>query len=102
MKGIFEKGWEVPSPVQEASLENSLKGKIFLMNFNSCLSCDILARAKNGTGKTGAYCIPCLEKIDTSSPTIQALTLFPTHELALQTSQFCVELSKHLSTKVSF
>lgn len=37
--GIFEKGWEKPSPIQEASIPIALSGK------------DILARAKNGTGK---------------------------------------------------
>ena len=57
--GIFEKGWETPSPIQEASIPISLTGR------------DILARAKNGTGKTGAYTIPLLEKIDTSKNEIQ-------------------------------
>ncbi|KAI6176249.1 RNA helicase [Aphelenchoides bicaudatus] len=88
LKGIFEKGWEAPSPIQEASLDVALKGQ------------DILARAKNGTGKTGAYCIPCLEKINTDLAVIQALILVPTRELALQTSQICVELSKHLKIKI--
>lgn len=49
--GIFEKGWEKPSPIQEASIPIALSGK------------DILARAKNGTGKTGAYSIPVLEQV---------------------------------------
>ncbi|KAI6178002.1 RNA helicase [Aphelenchoides besseyi] len=88
LKGVFEKGWEQPSPIQEASLEVSLSGQ------------DVLARAKNGTGKTGAYCIPCIEKIDPTLPAIQALIIVPTRELALQTSQICVELSKHLKIKI--
>jgi len=88
LKGIFEKGWEAPSPIQEASIAIALSGQ------------DILARAKNGTGKTGAYCIPCIEKIDPENKAIQALILVPTRELALQTSQICVELSKHLKLKV--
>ena len=57
--GIFEKGWEKPSPIQEASIPIALSGR------------DILARAKNGTGKTGAYTIPILEQIDTSKDVIQ-------------------------------
>lgn len=65
-----------------------------------CSGQDILARAKNGTGKTGAYCIPCIEKIDSELKKIQALIVVPTRELALQTSQICVELSKHLKLKV--
>ncbi|KHN80260.1 ATP-dependent RNA helicase cgh-1 [Toxocara canis] len=88
LMGIFEKGWEKPSPIQEASIAIALSGQ------------DILARAKNGTGKTGAYCIPCIEKIDPELKKIQALIIVPTRELALQTSQICVELSKHLKLKV--
>lgn len=61
---------------------------------------DILARAKNGTGKTGAYCIPLIEKIDTRKKAIQAMIIVPTRELALQTSQICVELGKHVKLQV--
>lgn len=86
--GIFEKGWERPSPIQEAAIPIALSGK------------DVLARAKNGTGKTGAYCIPVLEQIDPSKDYIQALIMVPTRELALQTSQICIELAKHLDIRV--
>lgn len=88
LMGIFEKGWESPSPIQEASIPIALTGR------------DILARAKNGTGKTGAYTIPILEKCDPSRDEVQALVIVPTRELALQTSQICIELSKHLGIKV--
>lgn len=88
LKGIFEKGWESPSPIQEASIPIALTGR------------DILARAKNGTGKTGAYCIPVLEQIDPSKDVIQGLIIVPTRELALQTSQIATELSKHVGIKV--
>ena len=57
--GIYEKGFERPSPIQEESIPISLTGR------------DILARAKNGTGKTAAFCIPVLEKVDTSKNVIQ-------------------------------
>lgn len=86
--GIFEKGWEKPSPIQEASIPIALSGK------------DILARAKNGTGKTGAYSIPVLEQIDPMKDCIQALIIVPTRELALQTSQICIELAKHMKIRV--
>ncbi len=59
-----------------------------------------MARAKNGTGKTGAYIIPILERIDTTKDKIQALIIVPTRELALQTSQICIEISKHMGCKV--
>lgn len=88
LMGIFEKGWEKPSPIQEASIPIALAGR------------DILARAKNGTGKTGAYTIPILERIDVSRNVLQALVIVPTRELALQTSQICIELGKHLECKV--
>ncbi|XP_068200200.1 ATP-dependent RNA helicase me31b isoform X1 [Palaemon carinicauda] len=88
LMGIFEKGWERPSPIQEASIPVALSGR------------DILARAKNGTGKTGAYSIPLLEQIDPSQNHIQAMVIVPTRELALQTSHICNELAKHLGVKV--
>lgn len=63
LMGIYEKGFEKPSPIQEESIPIALTGR------------DILARAKNGTGKTAAFCIPVLEKIDTSRNEIQGLSL---------------------------
>ncbi|XP_076665332.1 ATP-dependent RNA helicase me31b [Andrena cerasifolii] len=88
LMGIFEKGWDKPSPIQEASIPIALSGK------------DVLARAKNGTGKTGAYSIPVLEQVDPRKDVIQALVIVPTRELALQTSQICIELAKHMDIKV--
>ena len=88
LMGIYEKGWEKPSPVQEHSIPIALTGR------------DVLARAKNGTGKTGAYTIPILERIDPTKNIIQAVILVPTRELALQTSAICMELSKHVQLRV--
>lgn len=59
LMGIFEKGFEAPSPIQEEAIPIALAGR------------DILARAKNGTGKTAAFCVPVLEKVDTSRNEIQ-------------------------------
>ncbi|CEI99706.1 Putative DEAD/DEAH box helicase [Rhizopus microsporus] len=87
LMGIFEAGFERPSPIQEEAIPLALAGR------------DILARAKNGTGKTAAFVIPTLEKI-TNIPKIQALILVPTRELALQTSQVCKTLGKHLNIQV--
>mmetsp|Transcript_5531 Transcript_5531/g.14021 ORF Transcript_5531/g.14021 Transcript_5531/m.14021 type:complete len:429 (-) Transcript_5531:1242-2528(-) len=88
LMGIYEKGFERPSPIQEESIPIALTGR------------DILARAKNGTGKTAAFTIPVLEKVDTSKNEIQAMLLVPTRELALQTSQVCKELGRHLGIQV--
>ncbi|KAJ6223652.1 hypothetical protein RDWZM_002197 [Blomia tropicalis] len=88
LMGIFEQGWEKPSPIQEAAIPVALLGN------------DILARAKNGTGKTGAYTIPLLQKIDITNNAIQALVVVPTRELAMQTSNICMELSRHMGVRV--
>ncbi|KAI8139737.1 ATP-dependent RNA helicase DHH1 [Fennellomyces sp. T-0311] len=88
LMGIFEAGFERPSPIQEESIPIALTGR------------DILARAKNGTGKTAAFVIPTLEKVNSKKNKIQALILVPTRELALQTSQVCKNLGKHLGVQV--
>ncbi|KAH6565163.1 hypothetical protein BASA60_010040 [Batrachochytrium salamandrivorans] len=88
LMGIFEAGFERPSPIQEESIPIALAGR------------DILARAKNGTGKTAAFIIPVLEKITPTKNQIQAIILVPTRELALQTSQVCKLLGKHMNVNV--
>lgn len=85
LMGIFEKGFEKPSPIQEEAIPVALTGK------------DVLARAKNGTGKTASFVIPVLEKVRTDVSAIQALLMVPTRELALQTAQVTKELGKHIS-----
>lgn len=88
LMGIFEMGYERPSPIQEESIPVALSGR------------DILARAKNGTGKTAAFLIPVIEKCSREKGYIQALILVPTRELALQTSQVCKQLAKHCGIEV--
>ena len=84
LRGIYKKHWERPSPIQEDSIPMALSGY------------DVLARAKNGVGKTGSYLIPILEKVDTSLPHTQALVLLPTIELAAQTYKVCKELGCYM------
>jgi ATP-dependent RNA helicase DDX6/DHH1 len=88
LMGIFEVGYDAPSPIQEESIPIALAGR------------DVLARAKNGTGKTGAFLIPLLEKTDTDLSHVQAIVVEPTRELALQTSQLCKDIGKHMQTRV--
>jgi ATP-dependent RNA helicase DDX6/DHH1 len=95
--GIYEKGYEAPSPIQEEAVPVALAGR------------DVLARAKNGTGKTASFLIPALHKVQPEKNCIQcrcigfrclmplALILVPTRELALQTSAVCKELGKYIS-----
>lgn len=84
LKGIHEMGFEQPSPIQEEAIPLALSNK------------NILARAKNGTGKTAAFVIPLLEKISVKDHTVQGLILVPTRELALQTSSVVKSLGKFI------
>jgi ATP-dependent RNA helicase DDX6/DHH1 len=59
LMGIFETGFEKPSPIQEEAIPIALAGR------------DILARAKNGTGKTAAFIIPVLELVNTTQTHVQ-------------------------------
>ncbi|CAK5261818.1 unnamed protein product [Mycena citricolor] len=88
LMGIFEAGFEKPSPIQEEAIPIALTKR------------DVLARAKNGTGKTAAFTIPALQQVDVTKNKIQALLLVPTRELALQTSQVCKNLGKHMGVQV--
>jgi len=76
-------GFEFPSPIQEETIPFALLGK------------NIIARAKNGTGKTAAYSIPLIQRVDYSKNYIQGLVLVPTRELAMQTSFVIKEIGKH-------
>lgn len=84
MMGIVNKNFENPSPIQEEVIPMILDHQ------------SIIARAKNGTGKTAAFLIPIINCIDETLPEIQALILVPTRELALQTSAVIKELAKYL------
>jgi len=88
LMGIFEANYEKPSPIQEESLPRILLGK------------NVLARAKNGTGKTGAFGIPCLQMVDDRSTKIQVVVLSPTRELALQTSGVFIKLAQYMPLKI--
>lgn len=65
-------GWTNLSPVQSASLPLSIEGR------------DMMVQAKTGSGKTGAFILPLIEKIDPIEPECQAIVLVPTRELAVQ------------------
>lgn len=82
--GIVAKNFDSPSPIQEEVIPMILDGH------------SVIARAKNGTGKTAAFLIPIIDSIDERLLEIQALILVPTRELALQTSAVIKELSKYL------
>src|SRR4051812_11310921 len=82
-KGIEERGYLTPTPVQAAVLGPILAGK------------DLICRSKTGTGKTAAFGIPLLERIPAGTRKPSALVLCNTRELALQVSQEIAALGKH-------
>jgi ATP-independent RNA helicase DbpA len=72
------------TPIQQKSLPLSLENR------------DLIAQAKTGSGKTVAFCIPILNKIDVKNFRIQSLILAPTRELANQIAQELRKLSRHI------
>lgn len=78
-RAISEMGFEESTPIQEKVIPIALSGV------------DLIGQAQTGTGKTAAFSIPLLEKIDVASDKIQGLVLAPTRELAIQVAE---ELSK--------
>lgn len=74
LRALDELGYEKPTPIQSASIDPLMEGK------------DILGQAQTGTGKTGAFALPLLNKV-TSQTTPQILVLAPTRELAVQVAE---------------
>ena len=75
MKSIEKMGFEEASPIQAQTIPLALEGK------------DIIGQAQTGTGKTAAFGIPLMEKIDIKDENIQGIVIAPTRELAIQVSE---------------
>ena len=84
-QAIEELGFEYPMPVQEEVIPYLLGNKN-----------DVIALAQTGTGKTAAFGIPLIQRIDTSSKDTQAIVLSPTRELCLQIADGLNDLSKYV------
>ena len=82
------KGYESPTPVQEESIPKALAGK------------DLVVQSRTGTGKTAAFGIPIVEKVDPAREAVQAVVLAPTRELAVQVAQEIAELGRGRGVKV--
>ena len=85
-RAITEMGFEQPMPVQEEVIP-------YLLGIGN----DVIALAQTGTGKTAAYGIPLLQKINPEEKTTQALILSPTRELCLQISDDLKDFSKYMT-----
>ncbi len=84
LKALSDVGYESPSPIQAATIPPLLEGK------------DVVGLAQTGTGKTAAFAVPVLSRIDTSIKQTQALVLAPTRELALQVAEAFGKYSAHI------
>jgi len=84
LKAVQQLGYEQPSPVQEASIPILLEGK------------NLLGTAQTGTGKTAAFALPFLSKLDEKQKTPQVLVLTPTRELAIQVAEAFQSYAKHI------
>lgn len=82
LKSLKNMGFKNPSPVQQVAIPPALEGK------------DIIVKSQTGTGKTAAYAIPILEKIELEEKLVQVLVLAPTRELAVQVSKEIDNLGK--------
>ncbi|MCB9678782.1 MAG: DEAD/DEAH box helicase [Alphaproteobacteria bacterium] len=88
LKGILELGYENATPVQSATIEAGIAGT------------DMLVRAKTGTGKTTAFCLPMIERIPDGADGPRALVLAPTRELAQQIAEEAAGLAKYRDIQV--
>ena len=84
LKAIQEAGYETPSPIQAQSITPLLAGH------------DLLGQAQTGTGKTAAFSLPLLSRLDSRQNTPQMLVLTPTRELAIQVAEAIQAYGRHL------
>lgn len=84
IRAIAELGYEMPSPIQQKTIPLLLAGK------------DIIGQAQTGTGKTAAFALPLLNRINVKNTDVQALILTPTRELAIQVAEAFHAYAKYL------
>lgn len=83
-KAVRYMGFEEASPIQAKAIPAMISGR------------DIIGQAQTGTGKTAAFGIPLLQKIDIKNKKLQAIVLCPTRELAIQVADEIRNLAKYL------
>ncbi len=84
LRALNDVGYETPSPIQAATIPPLLEGK------------DVLGQAQTGTGKTAAFALPLLARLDLKKLAPQALVLTPTGELAIQVAEAFQKYAAHL------
>jgi ATP-dependent RNA helicase DeaD len=88
-RAVAERGYTHPTPVQAKAFKPVHEGR------------DLICRSKTGTGKTAAFGLPLLERINPEDRVVRALVLCPTRELALQVAAEIGELGKYRGVKVA-
>lgn len=83
-KALSEMGFEAPTPIQQQCIPPIMQGK------------DVVGQAQTGTGKTAAFGIPIIEKIDPVNPAVQVLLQCPTRELVIQVTGELMKLGRHI------
>ncbi len=89
LQGIADLGYITATAVQAASIEPALAGR------------DMVVRAKTGTGKTAAFCVPVIERIEAGAKAPRAVILAPTRELAHQIADEAASLAAHKDFEVA-
>ena len=84
LKAVSEAGYESPSAIQAETIPHLLKGH------------DLIGQAQTGTGKTAAFSLPLLSRLDLDSKDTQILVLAPTRELAIQVAEAMQSYARHL------
>ncbi len=84
LRAVIDMGFEAASPIQAKAIPLEIEGK------------DIIGQAQTGTGKTAAFGIPLLQKIDPKNKKLQAVVLCPTRELAIQVADEIRSLAKYM------
>ena len=84
LKAVKDMGFEAASPIQAKAIPLQMEGK------------DIIGQAQTGTGKTAAFGIPLLQKVDPKNKKLQAIALCPTRELAIQVAEEIRRLAKYM------
>ncbi|MGH2318782.1 DEAD/DEAH box helicase [Planococcus sp. SE5232] len=88
LKSVKRMGFEEATPIQEGTIRLGMEGK------------DIIGQAQTGTGKTTAFGIPLIEKIDTKDGNVQGLIIAPTRELAIQVSEELYRLGQDKNVRI--
>ncbi|EMF0085779.1 DEAD/DEAH box helicase [Enterococcus hirae] len=88
LKSVERAGFEEATPIQSETIPLALSGK------------DVIGQAQTGTGKTAAFGLPMLEKIDTNRHELQGLVIAPTRELAIQTQEELYRLGRDKRVRV--